>query len=112
MELAHEPWCAMSVWETRDLGVVRETPGSQPWPAITSTQHPRGPAPQCRPAPLLLYLSYQPCPRQLCQAGQGGGVSAGHTPTCLMHCSRSLVCWMCLSIEFILAVSLGSTREP
>lgn len=40
------------------------------------------------------------------------GVSSGHTPTCLMHCRRSLVCWMCLSIEFILAVSLGSTREP
>ena len=36
----------------------------------------------------------------------------GCTPTCLMHCSRSLVCWMCLSIEFILAVLLGSTREP
>lgn len=34
------------------------------------------------------------------------------TPTCLMHCRRSLVCWMCLSIEFILAVSLGPTREP
>lgn len=63
VELAHEPWCAMSVWVTRDLGVVRETPGSQPWPAITATQHPRGPAPQCRPAPLLLCLSYQPCPR-------------------------------------------------
>lgn len=26
--------------------------------------------------------------------------------TCLIHCSRSLVCWMCLSIEFILAVEL------
>lgn len=25
--------------------------------------------------------------------------------TCFMHCSRSLVCCMCLSIEFILIVS-------
>ena len=56
------------------------------------------------PGTILLQHRPTPCPSHLpCQLA---------TPTCLMHCRRSLVCWMCLSIEFILAVSLGPTREP